>query len=249
MIYLFFCHSLLYGTQEPKSQKEMASAFLQEFLFGQGACYTLLGDKPVTSMSIFIGNAEQIYVDGLSEEALRTLTFVDGNMQEYFNAWKAITSNKTFKNFFFFEESSPEDPTSICIYFMNIQSLKTVFHKHYPLFYKHTKIPTWTSFLEELKRPNQLLWKQLFQDHKLAGILYGFSEDNARTFIKPSISRSFSDIPVACATQEHFSLPIYVVSEKDKTVEKYKKQREKIKKIYNNQDVLDITFKILQNQH
>ncbi len=55
----------------------MAEEFFKELLFQEGGCFTLFGDKPMTSMLIMMADPQDSSVEDLSQQALETLYFAD----------------------------------------------------------------------------------------------------------------------------------------------------------------------------
>ncbi|MES2345835.1 MAG: hypothetical protein V4494_07860 [Chlamydiota bacterium] len=233
------------SSQKKTVDEKGAEKFLGEFLFQEGGCFTLLGDKPITSMLIFQGEPKDCCLENLSEEALQTLKFVDYKTAEHFASWKNFSNNLTFDNFFFVELSAPNDPSTTFLFFVNICETKKVFDTHMDLFLAKTEISEWENLLSELKKPNTTLWQALFKDHYLAGLLYGFGQQNAQMFCNKDsqmISEEFTEV----ASKEHFPIPVYAASENDEMTRKYKNQREAIKKVYQEGSVLEVTLKTLQ---
>lgn len=223
-----------------------AEEFLEGFLFQESGCYTLFGDKPITSMLIFRGKMEDSSLEDLSSEALKTLAFVDYKTAENFEAWKKVSKKLHMHNFFFVDIPLQNDPTCSSVYFVNIEETKKVFEEYFDLFHAKLKISNWEILLHELKKPNENLWNVLFSDHYLAGLLYGFGQENIETFCRKDKNRIFSESFEDVASKRNFPIPIYAISKKDKTSSKYREQREKIKKKYKSKRILEVTLQTLE---
>ena len=245
---LFLICIFLNACSEVNDSREMASAFLEELLFQEGGCFTLLGDKPITSMLIFKGSAEDSSLENLSPEALQTLSFVDYKTAENLGSWKKLSENLNFQNFFFVETPVPEDPTCHFLYFINTLETAKIFQDNLELFHQRTGIDHWEKMLSELKKPNRALWQTLFEDHYLAGLLYGYGKDNVEHFCRNNCRQSFSESFEGVATKENFPIPVYAISKSDKTTNKYEKLRENIKKKYRGRDTVEFTLTVLQSQ-
>lgn len=223
----------------------MVEEFLNELLFQEGGCYTLFGDKPMTSILVYKGKPEDFSIEYLSKEGAKEAFFIDDRTAENFDAWNRFSKKLHFKNFFFVDFCHPDDPTCNFIFFVNIKKTKKIFNNYRNLFHKIIGSLTWEEMLLELKRPNLRIWNVLFKDHFLAGILYGFGEENCKAFCDLPDKRFFSQLFEKKASKSDFPIPIYVISEKDLTSKKYQKQREKIKKNYKNKSILDVTLRAL----
>ena len=220
-----------------------AEKFLEEFLFQEGGCYTLFGDKPITSMLIFRGKMDDSSLKDLSSEALKTLAFVDYKTAENFEAWKKNSKKLHAHNFFFVDIQLQSDPTCSTVYLVNIEEAKKVFEKNIDLFLAKLKIPDWEMLLHELKNSNADLWNRIFSDHYLAGLFYGFGIENIEVFCRENKNRIFSESFEDVASKRNFPIPIYAISKKDKTSSKYREQREKIKKKYKSKRIIEVTIK------
>jgi hypothetical protein len=250
LICIFFtgCSEVNDSRLEKTEEKKMAGAFLEELLFQEGGCFTLLGDKPITSMLIFKGAAEDSSLENLSPEALETLSFVDYKTAENFGSWKKLSENLNFQNFFFVEAPVPEDPSCYLLYFVNILETAKIFQDNFELFHRRTGIDNWEKMLSELKKPNRALWQNLFKDHYLAGLLYGYGKDNVEHFCRSICRQSFSESFEGVATKENFPIPVYATSASDKITNKYEKLRENIKKKYQGRDTVEFTLTVLQSR-
>lgn len=233
-----------------QEERKKIENFLKVFLFEEGGAYTLFGDKPITDISFFIGTEDDICLDGLSKESLDAIVYEDDQVAQNGKVWKMFCKNLKCKNYLFVEQPSPFDPLHSSYCLVNIEAMKTVFEKYKEIFNQKTgKDLTFNLILDELQEPNSSLWNQIFQDHYLSGLLHGYGEENIKQFMKNSISihppATLKFSHEEDNTSDSISLPIYAIAKDDVTLNKYKKQREKIKKIYENQDFLEVTFRQL----
>jgi hypothetical protein len=238
---IFFLSFFLFSCSSEKSTQEKAEAFLKELLFNEHGCFTLFGSKAITT---------PIYL-------LLDIRIVDKKIKilkthENFKAWKKFSKNMNFSNFFFVEYpisySFIDTYNFVC--FVNIRETKNIYEKNKDLFFKTTNIASWEALLYELKKPNRKVWKSIFSNHYLSGLLHGFGEQNASSFCRyysEKFPRTWSEIFEGPITQEHFPIPIFASFEHpDEAVEKFKKERTHIQEIYRNGNMMEITLKALK---
>lgn len=245
--FLGSCSSSLPLAEKIKNacEGEKIEAFLNELLFQEGGCYTLFGDKPMTSLLVYSGKSEDFSIEYLSKESADKVIFIDDKTAENFDAWNAFSKELHFQNFFLVRFPHSEDPTCNFVFFVNIKETKKFFSKYRDSFHQRIGNLDWEKVLFELKKPNVEIWNSLIKDHYLTGILYGFGQENCKAFCNTDSKRVFSEQFEGAATKSDFPIPIFAISKNDSTVQKYRKQREKIKEIYKDKTILEVTLKAL----
>jgi hypothetical protein len=245
-IYLFLsaCSFEKRGENSTSREVTKAEAFLNELLFENGGCFTLLGSKPITSLFIYKGDPKDCFIDNLSEGALESLSFDDCSTEENYLAWQAIMKKSELGNFFFVEVPARSDPFISFIIFANVTELKKVLEEKFDRITDLIKISDVNELLAQLRSGREDIWHLLLENHYLAGILYGYGEENARVF---GDSKNFSDEYPERVSQENFPIPIFAKSEQDTTSQKYKVQRELIKKFFKNRPLIESTLSCLLN--
>ena len=197
----------------------------------------------MTSLLIYRKQDESIDLDGLSKKALDSLRFIEDRTEQNYKSWKEYLKKVEHKNFMFVEIPHEDDPTCTFLYFVNCQSVRNIYDENREIFTKKTSLSS-NEFIKELSKPNINLWRKVFRDHELAGLLYGYGVENIESFHK--VEKTFSEKPYGEVSQKHFPIPIFSISKKDKTSEKYKRQRKEIKSYYQKEGLLKGTLKLLQ---
>ncbi len=219
--------------------------FLTQFLFEEAGVYTLFGDKPMTCGCFFVGKEEDICLDGLSEESLKSIVYIDTTaMIENWNAWKKYAENISPTNFCFVEMPCPRDPSHILYYLVNINEVRKTIQQNEEDFQRRIGINI-DNFESGLKNPKSDFWNKALEDHYLMGLLHGYGKENSSYFIQlqeGTETRNPFEEFIGSISSQNFPLPIYAPSQNDLTKQKYQQQREEIKKIYTNKNLLDVTL-------
>jgi hypothetical protein len=227
-------------------ERDKIQSFLNQFLFVEGAVYTLFGDKPITQMLIFIGTDADLPV--LSEEELKTAIPREDLSPETGPVWKHFVSKIPSKHFLFAERPCLRNPHFVLYSLLNIDRVKEVLSKHKLAFQKKTACSfDIDKVIQEFSDPHSSFWNQVFLDHYLSGLLYGFGEENIVHFLNrmedQEIEARFSDENDDEATPSKFPIPIFAMSAQDKTSARYQEQRKIIQEIYRGKDIVDVTLR------
>lgn len=224
-------------------EKNKISSFLWKFMIEEGAVYTLFGDKPMTSLLIFTGETKDMCLEGLSKETLRQVVFVEDSTQEDWKVWKKFVSQFNLTEFLFIERFSAYDPLHVEYFLVNVPSFLGICTDYLQTFRERLNRDLSPSeILSCLQNPESEIWPQIAKDSYLMGLLYGYGEENARYFSEESCR------PKQSLSFETFPLPVYISSQKDRTFEKYLKQRGMIEKKYKERDFLEVTLLQLLTQ-
>jgi hypothetical protein len=247
IFYLFFsaCTKKPDHLLPKNTEKTKIEGFLTQFLFEEAGVYTLFGDKPMTCGCFFVGKEEDICLDGISEESLKSIVYIDTTaMMENWNAWKKYATNISPTNFCFVEMPCPRDPSHILYYLVNINEVKKTIEENEDDFQTRIGINR-DNFETGLKNPQSDFWTKVLTDHYLMGLLHGYGKENSSYFIQSHVGTE-TENPVepliGSVTPQNFPLPIYAPSQNDSVKEKYQQQREEIKKIYKDKNFLDVTL-------
>lgn len=230
-------------------EREKIEGFLSQFLLEEGGIYTLFGDKPITDICFFIGTSEDISLEGLSDEAMKRVVYIDNESNlENWNVWKKYTQSIAYKQFCFIEVPCPADPLHVLYVMLNLKEVKKIICQYEKEFWSRIGVNL-QNFEEEVKNPKSFFWKKILTDHYLMGLLHGYGEKNSIYFGK-LLENLGSPIPFTELrgpfSPDNFPLPVYASSQQgDSKKRSYEKQREKIKKIYKNKDFVEVTLKRL----
>jgi hypothetical protein len=232
-----------------QSDRKQSEAFLTKLLLENGGIYTLFGDKPITGMLIFCGNPEDLSLEGLSEETLRNVIFVEDYTPENYASWKRFSKGLKFTKFRLIEQPCANDPLQLSYMLVNLNNVRNLLQSHQKTFQEHLKmVIDAEQILQQLDQPSSAFWSTVFKDHYLAGLLYGFDEESIRQFDKTirssSVERNrFSDDHSGFVSIESFPLPVYAIFPGDTRLTEYAKQREQIQKLYKGRDFMEVTLR------
>lgn len=226
-------------------RKELES-FFTELLLEEGGVYTLLGDKPMTSLLIFSGNLSDISIENLSESSLKKLQFIEYQTASNWKLGKMHIDKLALKKFRFVELECPLDPSYSYVLFLNVEKTMEVIKNHWNAFLQQGQIPfeSKESF-QDIDDLPLAIWRTILTDHYLSGLLYGYGEENIAYFLKEYDEKVFSECFEGNISCENFPIPIFASTEGDQRSKEYKRQREKIKKLFRGKDFLDVTLKKL----
>lgn len=220
---------------------------MNQLLFQELGVYTLLGDKPITSLMVYRG--EPFSWEDIPEEWREKCIQVEDHTIENIDAWKQFSKNLTFTRFKFAELPCAYDKMYAEFFFINIEKTKKIWHQYQEKINEiaQTEI-SFEQGLEELDNPHSKLWEKILGDHYLIGAFYGFGEENMRYFLTSRDQNLFSEHFEGIATKDDFPIPIYATADpvNDATTVKYRKQRKEIKHIFKDKDVVDFTLAELQ---
>jgi len=195
-------------------------------------------------MLIYRGDPACSSFENLSLKSVESLSFVESNTAENYEAWKSLSEGFTSDHYFFVELSVFNDPSYSTLYFVNVPEMQNIIELNLELFQSKMNASA-SEIMTEFKKPNRELWKAVFKDHYLAGLLYGYGKNNCIQFCEQKAERIFSEEFEEIPTKEHFPIPVYAISKDDEVSQKYKTQRKKIEALFKKNRILDLTFKKL----
>jgi len=163
-------------------ERQKIQAFLNQFLFVEGAVYALFGDKPISQMLVFIGDdADRAQ---LSAEQLKTAIFVDDSTVVNWRAWRHFIRKLPSKHFILAERPCVRDAQHVIYSLLNVRQVKDVLAEHKLAFEQktggHFNID---QVIQQFKDPQSSFWSKAFADHYLSGLLFGYGEENIVHFI------------------------------------------------------------------
>lgn len=240
-----------------EKEYEALQSFFSSFLFSEGGAYTLFSDKPITFEVI-------IPVSELSDEDRPFIV----NDQDWENGWKKIKSRIKTPLFLLVERPSPLTKGRSA-FLVNIAATAITLQKHYHELKEFVGFefdPFQVIF--EIENEHSLFWDKVLKNEYFLGTILGYGEDNAHIAwlhqcykdgeysgkyqdkIKEFIETIFSKSPSSNASAQtkediSFLLPsfsCYSAGQSERLLEKYKHDREEIKKIYKGKDLVDVTL-------
>ena len=259
---IFFCNCSRSTLIKEKERVTLTKCF-EELLLVHGGAYTLLGSKPATIEDLIDMSPEnykklQEYLAAHPE--IPTIE-VDRHLEE---GWEVLKQKPIlFSDRFVMTELNCGSYNLLV--FLNteltIRSMKE--------YYSEFKRASGSDFdpiieVENLRRGKHDLWRRLFSDYVCTGVLLGYGIENARLFeklyserIKGNLQEDYQAsentdprIKADCYLNEiPFRIPVFVMFDKRESEEllnKYKNERERIKKFYADKNFLDETLSALK---
>lgn len=229
-----------------QEEKERIESFLNELLFEEGGAYTLLGDKPITSLLIFSGNPSDVSIENLSESSFQNIQYVEYYTADNWRLWKKHIDKLVLKKFRFIEFECPLDPSYTYVLFVNVEKTMEVIKNRWNVFKQRGQIPFESKQgFQDIDTLPLAVWKKVLTDHYLSGLLYGYGEENISYFLKGDDEKVFSECFEGNISCEDFPIPIYASVKGDQVSKEYIKQRAEIKKIFQGKDFVEVTLKKL----
>lgn len=224
--------------------------FAEYILLREAGIYTLIGDKPVSMMSIYSRKKEDEPIrDGTKIEYVQLRTgHYKKDPRKLWEKWKKHHKLKN-KNYCFIEQKYG---TEDFLFLINKSQVKETLSKYYELFAKQAdKSFDIEKVVSEVEDTGSLFWTHIFKPHIGYGLLFGYGLENVEQFDrakqialngKPKFSNDFSVIArmhmEKKLTLADLPLPTFrIFSDNDAQVAKYKKEREEIQSKYHASDL------------
>lgn len=243
-------------------EREWMEPFFKELLLEETAIYTLWGSKPVTRCVLYYhtdNELEELYNQMTEQEKKEVFFRENSHFEENWEKWEKIQSRFPMKRYLLFKVDNPGSEKTALVYFVNILETALTMRQHYAMF-KNVICEDFDPFEMacDFKNINSSFWKKIHENVALTGILFGFGARNSWSFqwkyfpenaeyehLAEAIFLNTSDTPRhGKSSLINFSIPIFKVVDDglDKMVEKYQREREKIKKTYEGQDFVRVTL-------
>ncbi len=239
-------------------EKAWVEPFFRGVMLQHNAIYTLCGSKPMTMIAIDL--EEEMQNSGKNKK--NRIVTEDYHLLQNWENWEKMGSRFQLNRYLFFKKIDSTDPKRATIYFADMTKIALVLQENYNLFKRETGLdfdPLSESLTME---QGSEFWNKTFDHPALLGILLGYGIKNSFCFqwkycnlpesthekLARSLLFQFSDQPQGGkATFDKLSIPIFAsFSEaEDEMIEKYKKEREAIRAIYEDRNFLTLTLQKL----
>jgi hypothetical protein len=230
-----------------------AEQFLNQLLFEEEGIFTLLGDKPITELLVYLKGA--LSFEEIPED-LRDQCFTkEDHTRENMEAWKNFSKNLRFPRFRLVEIACPTDEGHTLFLFVNIEQTRKTFQKYQDKFKEITQIDlSFEEAIKELENFNSPFWMKVLSDQYLMGLIFGYGEENIQFFLTKILPEenpdnfTFSEKFKGLITKDHFPIPHFRCADSinDPTCCKYRTQREKIKLTFRDKDMMETSLEELQ---
>lgn len=240
--------------------------FFKDLLLYEGGIYTLLGEKPITIVSLPHYTQEEIeaYHAKLSEDERKKLfSMKNYSLPQTWDKWKKINDRYQMKRFLLNEFRSESNQKVSHLYFVNILQTANLIEDHYENFRKEVEFDfDPLEVVLQLKQETlSEFWLKISKNSYLSGLLLGYGKANAyafhRKYSSSKISKEFfakypstfsRKLPQGEITYsiDDFEIPMFVsFAFPDEIVEKYQKKKKQIQELYKGKDFLDFTLQVL----
>lgn len=252
-----------------KEERHWMRKFFHDLLFVEQGVYTLWGSKPITRIVLYHYTQEEVdaWLKTLPKEALDNGYVMENyDLPENWEKWEKISSRFPAKRYLFFKDEFDEENKVSFVYLIDILRTALVIQDNYELFRKEVDFDFHPlEIVLEMPNRSSEFWKKLKNSKNAAllwGILFGYGKENAtifnwKYFDYPVMAKSFMEsLPSHLSyiqpkgriklSISNFEIPSFIsFTDDDKMIVRYSLEREKIKKIYQNNDLLEITLKKL----
>ncbi|OJU81754.1 MAG: hypothetical protein BGO10_07665 [Chlamydia sp. 32-24] len=254
-----------------QTDRPWLTQFFKDVMLFETGIYTLFGSKPMTTIILPKYTQEEIenIYQQMSEEDKQSLYHVeDYDLPNLWKKWELVQDKFPISNKYILKKSELYSNDKIdFIYFVDIVKTALIIEDNYTYFKKIVGFDfhPLEAVLELKDEAHSPFWLALHKENSsfISGILFGFGKTNAllfewKHFTKKDCSYydfcqtiptyDFSPPPkkVVRYSIDAFNLPAFIsFEEKDKVVEKYRKERDEIKKRFKNKDFLDVVIDAL----
>jgi hypothetical protein len=252
LFFTFGCYkSTQPSTYEPTSEDR---AWMENFFTGlmlqNPAIYTLWGSKPMSCITLHYHTDEEVqaYYDQMTEEEKKTAIYVeDYQLAQNWEKWEQIRSRFPINRYMIYKKNDTGDSKFAHVYFVDPLKVAHAISENYNLF-KDIAGFDFDPFHEASQiEKGSAFWSKVEGNAVSWGILFGFGLKNSLTFYwdhwgQPENSEKFTDCVAPYVSDsltdgksslENLTLPAFMsFFEEDEVIEKYKKEREAIRKEY-----------------
>jgi len=257
-----------------KEERQWMEKFFKELFLESSAIYTLFGTKPLSAQTIILISAEE-YQRGIAalldregitgKERETMLTEISREHLEYdfhknWEKWTAFIAQHPSSPFLFAKHPTLSNKIWSA-HILNVQQTIWTLQKHYDIFRQELGFDfDPVAVTMDFKNVDCTFWKQVFENHLLSGIVYGYGYKNSYFFnLYSKIPQASSDPPPFFSsltrkgeadnrslTVENITLPSFhsfgLPFNKDPLLEKYKLERVEIKKNLNESNFFEKTL-------
>ena len=263
-----------------EEEREWMEKFFKEFFLKGASLYTLFGTKPISEEMLVCATEEDyrkgalLYIEkegieGVEKEEILSEASKTYHEYDFDTKWAQwITYFERHPNSPFIFAKHPARSEKVwSAHILNIQETVWTLQKHYDIFRKEVGYDfDPVSVTMDFKNEDSIFWKDVFANHLLTGIVYGFGYKNSYFFdmyinlpnnskLKDSLFYSKTQGLTECSfvyTLDSLSLPGFrsfiLPFNDDPVLEKYKSEREIIKSKLNNSNFFEMVFLQLTGQ-
>jgi len=237
--------------------------FFTGLMLQNPAIYTLYGSKPITCITLHYHSDEEIqaYYDQMTEEEKKTAVYVeDYQLTQNWERWEQVRSRFPISRYLLYKKNDTNDPKFANVYFVDPIKVAHTISENYAVFRNVTGFD-FDPFCEAFQiEQGSEFWDKINGHPAISGLLFGFGFENSFLFYwenwgQPEKCNDFADCVVPYVSDslvdgkssiENLTLPAFIsFFKEDEVIEKYKKEREVIRKEYQGKDFLSHTLQKL----
>jgi hypothetical protein len=268
LVSLASCQSSCDKLSLTSEEHDALEAFFSKLLFQEGGAYTLFGDKPISFDTLSEDPIEE--KEAFLKQSPHLILKNEVRFKENWETWERLKERFKMSQFLLFKRASPSfSLEKSSVFFVNIAVTAAVLKRYYNDFRNvlgEDFDPLEMVF--EIQNDNSVFWQKVFARHDLVGILLGFGAQNAWLFDrvrayedgedpinteeKKAFLESFSKrVPGSNSLSDYdLFLPLpafgcYAETESLDLIEKYERQRKRIRDLYKRKDIVEVTIKRL----
>jgi hypothetical protein len=257
-----------------KEERKWMEKFFREFFLESSAVYTLFGTKPISAQTMIYISAEEhqkrmkalLKREGIvGEEREKMLSEMSQEHLEYdlhknWEKWVSFIARHPNSPFIFTKRKTLSENLWTG-HILNIQQTIWILEKYYDVFKKALGFDfDSVAVTMDFKNEDSAFWEQVFANHLLSGIVYGYGYKNSYFFylLSKASKKSAEEHPIFFSltrkrepdnrnlSVENIILPRFrsfgLPFNKDPIFERYKLEREKIKKNLNESNFFEMVF-------
>ena len=247
-----------------RKDKKDLNVFLEYLLLREEGIYVLFGSKPIVSSNLCIISRERLRKNyenipaTIKEKANRCKIKLKFEIE----GWEKVQKHFKVKDKYLLFFKKHEEEGIADVYFVNKANLISVLNEYYDIFKKRIDFDFDPfTIINEFNEDNSKFWSLVKKDIVLQGLIFGYGKTNSllfeqwlktdqtnkQTIVNLGFSIANNHIMDANikVSYKDFPLPVFRSFPNDLTLEKYKKERQKIITLYRGRDPLKVTLERL----
>lgn len=255
-------------------EKKDLDFFFRLLIFENYGAFVLFGSKPLCEMFISDtectagDEAFQQWFDSLPEQKKAEIKakiknkveddpVYERNPYRGWLAWEKVQKKIEMKHYIL-RIAPLRGPSGYEVMLANTERTALTMQENYEIFREASGMEFQPfQVIRELINPNALFWKNIFSlpNHLAKGLLFGFGLKNSQLghqrfshhLEKDSTEHivSTTRVEFGSGSPSNFNIPLFGTVLGDETIEKYKKEKVEIEKIYEGKDLVEVTLRRL----
>ncbi len=229
-------------------ERQQLEPLFNYVFFQNPGVFVLFGSKPMSECSLppldsMSKEEAQKAFESMPESLRAQACLVECHLNEQWEVWKTVSKRLPLSSKYLLIEKNHGQGR--ILFFVHVVKCQEVIAAHYPYFKEllgnDFSVPT---AVLEIQNERSEFWNKALTDHKAMGLLFGFGEENIALFDCPSSECCFASKsdPFSQASAKEFPIPTFLTTPNHPMIHQYESEREQIRKLYNEQDMLEISL-------